>query len=1133
MKILQIFVICLVVGLFFSGTAFAATNVSACQNITSSGMYDLNTSLSGTPNPIDAFTGSACIRINASDVVLDCQGFSITNNGTTSNSSFLTNGIHVDGNYNNVTIQNCPNVSGYTYGVGLDSADNSVIRNVTAFENEDAGIFIARSGNNNLVQNCTSHSHSGTYFAWSGFYMHSGSNNRFIDNIAYNNTRGFEIRSGSDSTNMSDNTAYDNTYGFYIEESDNNRFKNNNVSTSNTGIYLTGSNAVNNVIYNNTLGGGSLYGIRLSSTGGDNNITENLVTGYTQYGIYLSSSDNNTLSGNNVSSNSQTGFYLTSSDNNTVADNIAYDNNYYGIRLSSSSNNSLMRNNATLNGYCPTTYHLSQLSSSGQWNELYSEPFAVTYSTKEFLFSKTGDSITVRIVQNGPVPFGDVEAVQLSACGQDIIPTYAKYVDSGESVLEDILEIDNNVIVAHDKEIELSWDIPASCNTPATLYLTANEYFAGLPLYFPDAGYATVSENTAVPIIDGMLDETDDIENPTYTVLWTPDSGHPEAYTYIYTSQDEENVYISLDITSDNTNEYGLDWAEVTFVTSSGTRAFRIDDYNNEYGKCGFGLTSKVAYKHQTCEFSIPKSEIGEELNFRLHYYGTEAIYPSAIYLLDGGNNVLTSNNMSQTLCGNGGRIYASTNNTLTNNIENGNEQYGLFLYNSNNTLITGDRFFNNTESDLYVQFTSASYILNLSQVIFDSALGNLVNYTKLSLNDDVNASATYSISWAALPASPPKSSVAQKSVNITEVAGTAILDSITWHWNTAETSGYNEASFGIWEYNSSNNWTNMGATLSAAANTLNILNLDPGSIYAILADTVSVPAPSSGGSKSKKSLSAVSGQICPGDSIQVNVTSSDSALANAEVRLIYLPTFDVTDKLTNSSGSAMFSAAKSGDYKLVVDKSGYEKVISEFTISTCPSEEEPPVEPPPVEPPPVITPPTNITIPPFIDAIDQDLDDSIVDILLAYLDQPGCVVLHVLNSDGTVGEVVGTSEVFSGNKSNLGISLTNYNNETNLMAMLHYDDGDGVCEPEEDKPATVDGTPLTVNFKLTLPPAAPPVEPPEPTPPVAPTKPTPPPPADDLMGIFLMLLLVLILLGVIAAAYYFLGKGGKKKYGK
>jgi parallel beta-helix repeat protein len=1112
MRTYKIFVLLLMLATF----SFAATNVSTCQVINSGGEYVLNTSLEGAP--VEATpSGTACIRINTSNVLLDCAGFTITENGTLGTKT----GVNVGPGLTNITVQNCPNVSNYDHGFYVASSLDVTLRNNTAYNNTQHGFIIVSNANSNVLQD-----NNAIENGFHGFRLQDASEAVVSGNTATDNTQyGFYLLAESNSSNYTNNVVSGSNTGFYIEDSGYNRFVGNNVSgTSSRAIYAGGTSAYNQFL-NNTLSGGTLHGVRLNSDGGFNTLTGNTVYGYSQYGIYLVSSANNTISSNNASNNNRAGIYLSGSDNNTVTGNEASYNDYYGIHLSNSHNNTLNTNNADGNGDMPTTFHLSQLDSSDVWQEMYSSPFATMYSTKEFKFNKVNGQVKLRVVQNGNAPFADVEAIQLTACGVDITPTYAKYVDSGESVLEDILAIDHNVAIAHEKEIEVSWGIPTSCNEQAIVALTANEYFSGLPLYFPDAGYAAISQNIAVPLIDGYLDETDGIEEPTYTDLWRSDSGHPTGYTYIYTSQDDENVYLSLDITSDNTNEYGLDWLEITFLTDEGDKTFRVDDYSDQYGKCGFGLTSKVTYKHQTCEVKIPKSEIKDnDLEFLLHYYGTEALTQAAILLESSNDNTLTSNNMTNTVNGYGAYLSQAHRNTLTSNREHGNDMYGTLVANSNGTSISADHMYNNNNADFFAQFTGTGYILNLSQVIFDNPLGNLVNYTTISLNDNNNVTGMHSIKWNALPSSPPKNSVAQKSINITTEGGSVFLDSITWHWTDSEVTGFNEGSFAIYMYNST--WNAMNATLSTAANTLTIANLVPASVYAILADNATIN-PGSGTGDDKKNLAFEYGTICPGDIIEVNVTSGIDPLENAEVRLIYLPTIDVVDKITNSTGQVTFPANVAGEYKLRVTKSKYHPEETTFTYSTCPTEEPP--EPPPEEPPPVEPPETpliNLTIPPSLNVTDQEITDSMIEIYKAFFDEPGCIVLHLVNPDGSPGAVVGMSEVFSGNKSDMQLILDNYNNETELMAMLHYDDGDGICEPEEDKPATVDGKPVAVKFKLSLPPAAPPTPPtePEPTPPEAPSKPAPEEPADDMSG-FLMLLILLLLLGGAGALYYFLGK--------
>jgi parallel beta-helix repeat protein len=96
------------------------------------------------------------------------------------------------------------------------------------------------------------------------------------------------------------------------------------------------------------LGNGSGNGLDLTDI---HDITiKNLNIQHFQYGIYLSNSNNNKISGNNITSNSYVGIYLDSSPNNVISDNIATGNVADGIYFSSSSsNNTVSRNTVTAN----------------------------------------------------------------------------------------------------------------------------------------------------------------------------------------------------------------------------------------------------------------------------------------------------------------------------------------------------------------------------------------------------------------------------------------------------------------------------------------------------------------------------------------------------------------------------------------------------------------------------------------------------------------------------------------------------------------------------------------------------------------------------------------------------------------
>ena len=216
------------------------------------------------------------------------------------------------------------------------------------------------------------------------------------------------------------------------------------------------------------------------------------------------------------------------------------------------------------------------------WEEKYNPEFDVQYETQEFDFGKVNGELRIRINLLNK-DFGDIEAVRLNACGVDVKPRYAKYVSNGESVLDDILEIDNNVIVAHEKEVEIVWE-NLGCDD-VKLYLTANEYGKAGPLRFT-GGYEMGSVLGRVKVGDPYCSE------PLYSPLWKTSTGHPDGNAYIYVSDDSENVYFSLDITPDNTNDYGEDWVEIEVNNEK----YYLDDFNDEYGSCWFGLTDKVSY---------------------------------------------------------------------------------------------------------------------------------------------------------------------------------------------------------------------------------------------------------------------------------------------------------------------------------------------------------------------------------------------------------------------------------------------------------------------------------------------------------------------------------------------------------
>ena len=80
----------------------AATNITGCYNITSSGSYVLNTSITD-----GAGVDGACINITVSDVEFDCIGWNNWIDALTNTTHGIVVRINSSAKLTNMTIKNC------------------------------------------------------------------------------------------------------------------------------------------------------------------------------------------------------------------------------------------------------------------------------------------------------------------------------------------------------------------------------------------------------------------------------------------------------------------------------------------------------------------------------------------------------------------------------------------------------------------------------------------------------------------------------------------------------------------------------------------------------------------------------------------------------------------------------------------------------------------------------------------------------------------------------------------------------------------------------------------------------------------------------------------------------------------
>jgi parallel beta-helix repeat protein len=294
-------------------------NISECFVISAPGSYALGNSVVGAPFNVSevAFVNWACIKIASSNVEFDCNGYTITNNGTASAAGIVINGT-LSGGYTNVTVRNCPAVSQYEYGILGRWVNDSIFDNNTAHSNDNTGFRLGYSYYNNLT------------------------NNR-----AYNSSKGFHLSSNADSNLLANNTVYNvSSFSFQIQSKNNRLINNTAYNSSQSGFYFNGGSD-NNIVINNTAYNNAQYGFHLSSAGNntlvDNEAYEDL------YDFYLAGGSLNNNLTLNIAHDSTDGFFITGNSNyNTLDSNRAY-NTSVGFRLNSNSNYNNLTNNRAYN----------------------------------------------------------------------------------------------------------------------------------------------------------------------------------------------------------------------------------------------------------------------------------------------------------------------------------------------------------------------------------------------------------------------------------------------------------------------------------------------------------------------------------------------------------------------------------------------------------------------------------------------------------------------------------------------------------------------------------------------------------------------------------------------------------------
>jgi uncharacterized repeat protein (TIGR01451 family) len=278
--------------------------------------------------------------------------------------------------------------------------------------------------------------------------------------------------------------------------------------------------------------------------------------------------------------------------------------------------------------YASLATGLTMSSSAG---EVWSDTFTRQFLDYSYPVASPNQDFTLQ--RNSSDTFLDIDSLTITCDGNLMSTTFVNQRTSEDITAK--LQVTDLVTftIYFDDLIQIHTD---PCASNQVVHINVHEHTAagGAPFNSPTGQtsiqYVSGTNPVADTVIDGTIAAVDGT-TPQFRETWYPTSGHPVGDSYVYISDDTNNYYVSIDVTSDNTNETrGEDFWKV--ITLNG-KEFFVNDFTATYGVCGFTTTSKVSYPHATCEMKIPKGEIGSStLDFRMRYYGTS----------EGGTTIIT-----------------------------------------------------------------------------------------------------------------------------------------------------------------------------------------------------------------------------------------------------------------------------------------------------------------------------------------------------------------------------------------------------------------------------------------------------------------------------------------------------------
>jgi len=754
----------------FGGNATNGTTVYRCGEINESGTYTMNQSINQSEN-------ADCIKIIASDVILDCGGFNVTSNlavsGVFSNQTNTTvKNCYVDmgsgsGGYgvkfvssNNLLIQNVTTNANY-YGIYLLSSSNNTLTNITSNSNV-YGIVLSISSNNTLT-NITSNSNS--YY---GIFLSFSSNNNILTNITSNSNGQYGIALNSNSNR---NTFYDinlwncssaGTFScIYILETDYNIFDGGFINKSSKyGVYLSssGSSLTNNA---------------------DHNIFSNInITNIANTNVFLNDDGTNSENTNNtfinVSYNNETvdsrselirqwyhQVYVNDSSGNP-ANNVSvvfYDNYSLNLRVNLTTNSSGWTDVANLTDYVKisgsTGYYSNYSIFAYNNTHVGNVSFNVTLEK-----NKLNNSITILEGNfSAPIQLAYTNTTVYKCGNINSQGTYTMNQSINQTLFgEDCIIISSSNVILDCQGYNITSDYSVSGiysdqqnSTIKNCNINVGDNSGGYGIEFLNVNNSIIENVTINTSYYGTflssssnntLTDITSSSNSQMGIYLTSGSNNNTLTNITSSSNSQMGIYLTsgsnnntlTNITS-NSNYYGI-----LLSSSSNNTLTNITSNSNSY----HGISLFSSSNNTLTNITSNSNHYGTYLSLSSNNTLTNITSNSnrfGIYLTSGSNNNTLINITSNSNGFSGILLSSSSNNILTNITSNSNSYYGIYLLSSSNNTLTNITS-NSNRFGIYLTsgsnnntLTNITSNLNVYGIAFASSSNNILTNIISTLN--------------------------------------------------------------------------------------------------------------------------------------------------------------------------------------------------------------------------------------------------------------------------------------------------------------------------------------------------------------------------------------------------------------